>query len=239
MDFFDRHKALIITLLIFGIIFLGLYNFNLSNSNEKAREFLVDLENFRTEEEKIAEEPEPEKQPQETRRPSLQTHRAFNENEEARQSNFDNQLNEIFQKNSAAREESAENEATGSSGNYNLQNSKKEPVKKRSDGNNSSNLTSAKSGGIDNSSITFSLMGRTAVSIPNPIYTCDTAGRIVVNITVNAQGRVISTSINKGSSSTSNECLTESALEYAAQAVFSNLAGRNSQPGTITYQFQP
>lgn len=239
MDFFDRHKALIITLLIFGIIFLGLYNFNLSNSNQEIREMLVNLENFKLEEPVPEEEPEPEQQPQERPKPNVQTHRAFNENEEARQSNFDQQLNEIFERNSAAREEASENETASSTGSLNLNNSRKAQPQKRSDGNNSSTQTSTQSGGIDNSSITFSLQGRSAVSIPNPIYTCDLPGKVVVNITVNSQGRVIATSINKGSSTSSNQCLTENAMEYASQAVFSSLAGRDSQPGTITYLFQP
>src|SRR5690606_14906566 len=111
--------------------------------------------------------------------------------------------------------------------------------KERSDGNRSSENISTQSGGIDNSSITFSLVGRTAVDIPNPIYTCDRAGKVVVNITVNSAGRVLSTSINKGSSNTTNQCLTEQAMLYASQAVFSPLAGRDSQPGTITYHFKP
>ena len=49
MDFFDRHKALIITSLLFSVIILALYTFNLSNNNQKTRELLVDLENFRAE----------------------------------------------------------------------------------------------------------------------------------------------------------------------------------------------
>jgi TonB family protein len=239
MDFFDRHKALIITLLIFGILILGLYNFNLSNSNQKAREFLVDLDNYRLEEQ-AEPEPEPEEAEQQPQtRPSMQTHRAFNEEQEARNENFDQQLNEILDRNSANREESSENEAESSSGDYNIANTPRERPQQRSDGNNTTNETSTQSGGIDNSSITFSLVGRSAVHIPNPIYTCDRAGKVVVNITVDAQGRVTSTSLNKGSSTSSNQCLTENALQYAAGAIFSQLPGRNSQPGTITYYFQP
>lgn len=240
MDFFDRHKALIITLLLFGILILGLVNFNLSNSNRKARELLVDLDNFRTEE-KAQEEPQQEQEEQEPQpqQASPATHRAYNESEQARNQNFDQQLNEIFERNSASREETSETESTSSSGNLNLPSSRKQQPQQRSDGNNSSDQTSTRSGGLENSSITFSLVGRSAVFIPNPIYTCDVAGKVVVNITVNSQGRVVSTSINKGSSTSSNECLIQNALDYAGRAVFSDLAGRNSQPGTITYHFQP
>lgn len=239
MDFFDRHKALIITCLFCSVLLLALYNLSLSQNIAKERELLVDLENFKIEEpvEPEEKEPEPEETPQ-TNRQIEQTHQAYNENQESRDRNFDNQLQEIFEKNSASQTEATDADSDAGSGTFNYQRKEKE-IKKRSDGNRSSENISPQTGGIDNSSISFSLVGRTARSIPNPIYTCDRAGKVVVNITVNEKGRVLSTSINKGSSTTSNECLTEQAMQYASQAVFSNLPGRNSQPGTITYRFKP
>jgi len=238
MDFFDRHKALIITLLFFAVLLLGLINFNLANKNKETSEFIMDLDNLKIED-PVVDEPELEETSQKNTRETAQTHQAFNQDQEARDENFDQKLNEIFEKNSALQEETSEDEASNSSGDFNLQDKKNAEVKKRSDGNKTSTESSAKSGGIDHSSISFSLLGRSAVDIPNPVYTCDRSGKIVVNILVNAEGRVISTSVNKGSSSTTNECLTEQALEYAAQAVFSRLPGRTSQPGTITYNFKP
>ena len=237
MDFFDRHKALIITCLFCSVLILALYNFSLSSNIQKERELLVDLENFKIEKPEEP-KPEPEETPQTTNQQTVQTHQAFNENEEVRETNFDRQLEEIFEKNSASQLESSDEDSPGTSGSFGIQ-QKKEAVKKRSDGDRSSEKTSTQKGGMDNSSITFSLIGRTAVNIPNPIYTCDRAGKIVVNITVNAEGRVLTTSINRGSSSTTNECLTEQAMQYATQAVFSRMAARNSQPGTITYNFKP
>jgi len=238
MDFFDRHKALIITILFFAVLLLGLFNFNLANKNRKAREILMDLDNLKIEE-PVVEKPEPEEVPKKNTRETAQTHQAFNENLEDREENLDQQLQEIFEKNSALQTEASENETSNSSGNFNFQDKKKEQVQKKSDGNKTSEVTSTKKGGIDHSSISYSLLGRGAVDIPNPVYTCDRSGKIVVNISVNAEGRVTSTSVNKGSSSTTNECLTDQALEYAAKAVFSRLPGRNSQPGTITYNFKP
>ncbi len=238
MDFFDRHKALIITILFFAVLLLGLFNFNLANKNRKAREILMDLDNLKIEE-PVVEKPEPEDVPKKNTRETAQTHQAFNENLEDREENLDQQLQEIFEKNSALQTEASENKTSNSSGNFNFQDKKKEQVQKKSDGNKTSEVTSTKKGGIDHSSISYSLLGRGAVDIPNPVYTCDRSGKIVVNISVNAEGRVTSTSVNKGSSSTTNECLTDQALEYAAKAVFSRLPGRNSQPGTITYNFKP
>jgi TonB family protein len=237
MDFFDRHKALIITLLIFAVLFLSLYNLNLSNNIKKTRELLVDLDNFKIEE--VKEEEEPEEMVEAKPSENIETHQAFNQNEKARDANFNEQLNEIFQKNSAAQLESTDENASSSVGSHDLASAKKIEPKKQSDGNKSSEDISAQKGGIDRSSISYSLKGRTAIDIPNPIYTCDRSGKVVINITVNENGRVISTSVNKSSSSTNNECLTEQAEEYANQAYFSSMPGRTSQPGTITYNFKP
>ena len=237
MDFFEKHKALIITVLFCSVLILGLYNFNLSQKKKIEQQMLVDLEEYteaeETEEEKPAEEPKPE-----TTKNSPKTHRAFNENQEAREENFNRELDEILEKNSARQEQSSDSDnSTSTTGTFAT--GKKSENKKRSDGDNTSEDISTQSGSLRNSSISFSLRGRNAVSIPNPIYTCDRQGKIVVNITVNAEGRVIDTDINKASSNSDNECLIEKALEYALNARFSRLAGRNEQPGTITYNFKP
>lgn len=236
MDFFDKHKALIITSLLCSILLLALYNFSLSSNNKKARELLVDLENFQMEK-PVEEEPQEQETPQTTPSQTL-THQAYNETQEARTDNFDKQLQEIFEKNSSSQLESSDEESSGTSGSFNFQQKREEP-KKRSDGDRNTTNTSTQSGSMDNSSISFSLVGRSAVVIPNPIYTCDRSGKIVVNITVDDRGKVTSTSINRGSSNSSNDCLTQQALQYASQAIFSRQAGRPSQPGTITYNFKP
>jgi len=236
-NFFDRHKALIITSLLFAVLMLALYNFNLANNNQETAEMLVDLEQFKAEEEKVPDPEEQEETPQ--RNPKdVQTHQAYNQDKETREADFKNQLDEIFEKNSAEQEQ-AENENTeGSNGNYSVNRKNSEERNKRSDGDDSAEEASQKSAAYDYSSISFSLKGRRAVKIPNPVYTCDTAGKVVINITVDANGYVINSEINKGSSTTTNECLTDRALEYSAGARFSKLAGRNSQPGTITYHFR-
>ncbi len=238
MDFFDRHKALIITSLLFSVIILSLYTFTLSSNNQKTRELLVDLDNFRAEQLK-EEEPEPEEITEEATRPTPLTHQAFNENTEARNENFDRQLQEIFEKNSASQEETSEEENTKTTGTQGIASSPREEVKKRSDGDRSSETTSTQTGSLERSSISFNLLDRTAVHLPNPIYTCDRSGKVVVNISVNERGQVLTTSINRAASDTRNECLLEQALLYASQAMFSSLAGRNAQPGTITYNFKP
>lgn len=236
MDFFDKHKALIITSLLFAVLMLALYNFNLSSNNKATAEMLVDLEQYKLDQQ----EPEPQKQeetPQENRR-NIQTHQAYNQDKESRETDFNNKLNEIFEKNSAEQDQAENEETEGSEGNYAVSRKNAEEKRKKSDGDNSAEEASQKSAIYDYSSISFSLKGRSAVKIPNPVYTCDTAGKIVINITVDANGYVIESSVNKGSSTSTNECLTDRALQYSAGARFSKLPGRNSQPGTITYYFK-
>lgn len=238
MGFFDRHKALIITSLLFAILILAMYNINVSNSNKKVRETLIELNNLKREVQK-QEEQQPKEEPQpKAKQPNLQTHQAFNENRSESETNVKSRLDEIFEKNSAKQNALETETANSKSGEFDLSKNPAKKQQKASSGNNSSEEISNEQGTYRNSSISFSLVGRRAINIPNPIYTCDTAGKIVVNIEVNAEGAVISTSINRSSSTSTNECLVDQALEYAAGASFSRLPGRDSQPGTITYNFQ-
>ena len=239
MDFFEKHKALIITILFCSVLVLGLFNFGLSKKRQQQQEMLVDLENFTREER--AEEPPQDKAEEEKKIAdnNQQTHRAFNENQEARKDNFNKQLDKVLDPKSAKQEKASANNAKNiNSGDYKM-GRESEQSKEKSQGNDQTRAVSNQSGSLRNSSISFSLRGRKAIAIPNPIYTCDTPGKIVVNITVNSRGRVKSTGINKASSNSDNECLTKKAMEYAANAVFSSLSGRNDQPGTITYNFKP
>ena len=83
--------------------------------------------------------------------------------------------------------------------------------------------------------MSYSLVDRKLLNNPTPIYLCEKGGKIVVNITVNAGGEVTDAYINSSSLS-SNECLTDHAIEYAKQALF-NSASKASQLGTITFFF--
>lgn len=96
--------------------------------------------------------------------------------------------------------------------------------KQQSEGNNSK------------STISFSLKNRKKVFIPIPVYLCEEDGKIVVNITVNAQGNVIDTYVNNSSTS-DNECLIGHALDYAQQSQFSADASKKTQIGSITFYF--
>tara|TARA_R110002020_G_scaffold247833_1_gene461862 strand:- start:210 stop:935 length:726 start_codon:yes stop_codon:yes gene_type:complete len=87
------------------------------------------------------------------------------------------------------------------------------------------------------STVSYILNDRNALKIPNPVYTCDATGKVVINIVVNDQGAVTKTSYNKGSSTTANGCLVDQAMLYAERAFF-NRGNRDSQLGSITFEFQ-
>jgi len=89
------------------------------------------------------------------------------------------------------------------------------------------------------STINFYLENRYSDKMPNPIYTCISGGLIYVNIKVNQQGNVIEASVNSRKSTTSNECLKETALKYAKRAKFnSDFSAKEIQKGFISYMFK-
>lgn len=87
------------------------------------------------------------------------------------------------------------------------------------------------------SSMHYSLVDRIHEYLPTPIYLCETGGKIVVNITVNAIGKVTGATINEAAS-VDNECLKDHAIEYANNARFSADTSKKSQLGSITFYFE-
>jgi len=87
------------------------------------------------------------------------------------------------------------------------------------------------------STVSFDLANRTSVYIPNPVYTCDAQGAIVINITVNSNGSIVAMDYNKKASTSTNGCLIDQALDYTQQALF-NAVSKASQKGSITFHFQ-
>ena len=88
-----------------------------------------------------------------------------------------------------------------------------------------------------NVTVEYFLENREAVYLPVPAYKCHNGGRVVVNITVNRSGYVISASVDKSSSS-DDSCLCENAIEAAKNSSFSaSMDAPMRQNGTITYLF--
>lgn len=85
---------------------------------------------------------------------------------------------------------------------------------------------------------TFDLGGRSlgTGSLPKPAYNVQEEGRVVVNITVNPAGQVISTGINPQTNTVSS-ALRKAAEDAAKKARFNTVNGVTNQTGTITYYF--
>ena len=86
--------------------------------------------------------------------------------------------------------------------------------------------------------ITYSMVDRMHSYLANPVYTCESFGKVVINVKVNSSGRVIDATYNQSSSNTKNGCLVENAIKYALQSRFDPKPGVEEQVGSITYLFQ-
>ena len=87
---------------------------------------------------------------------------------------------------------------------------------------------------------TYDLEGRSLGGdgkLPKPVYNVQEEGRVVVTVTVNPEGKVISANINRRTGTTSL-ALRNAALNAAKSAVFNRINGLNNQEGTITYYFK-
>lgn len=106
------------------------------------------------------------------------------------------------------------------------------------EGSPTGNAAEGKSTGVGGYG-TFDLNGRSLGSggLPRPVYNVQDEGRVVVTITVNPAGEVISTSINKRTN-TVNAALRKAAEDAAIKARFNSVDGVNNQTGTITYYFK-
>ncbi|MCB0480567.1 MAG: hypothetical protein KDC83_04000 [Flavobacteriales bacterium] len=88
--------------------------------------------------------------------------------------------------------------------------------------------------------ITYYLKNRTegAIGLQNPVYLCEVGGKVVVDITVNQFGDVISARVNTSLSETKDACLFEAAKESALLSTFNEDQGaEEKQRGSITYVF--
>jgi hypothetical protein len=91
------------------------------------------------------------------------------------------------------------------------------------------------------SNIRYYIKNRKDVFIANPLYQCpkNMSGLIVVNISVDRSGKVISAKNNKKKSTVKEECLISSAIEAAYDSYFnSNNSAPAVQNGYITYKYR-
>lgn len=237
MHLTDQHKALLITFFLSGTVVLSVFNLNLKQQSELAAESYYEMEP----EEKLTEEEIKILEALEKLSNSkAETNQAFNETQDIKhfaqaykpiappedyepkksEENNDNESessNSYENKPTTARAINEEELSSFSKVNELLKQQKAEQVNKKS-------------------TMHYSLAGRTHRFLPTPIYLCEEGGKIVINITVNEKGNVIKTYVNTSSTS-SNECLIEHAMEYAQEATFSEDASKKSQIGSITFYF--
>lgn len=86
--------------------------------------------------------------------------------------------------------------------------------------------------------IYYDLANRTHTYLPIPIYKCQGSGKVVLNIEVNQNGFVEKAQIIANESTTSDECLIETAVTTALVSRFnSDFNSPKIQKGTLSYQF--
>lgn len=86
--------------------------------------------------------------------------------------------------------------------------------------------------------IFYDLTGRHHTYLPIPIYKCEGAGQITLLIEVDREGNVTKAQMTSQLSTTSDQCLTETAITYALRAKFN--ADMNApvlQGGFLTFVF--
>lgn len=86
----------------------------------------------------------------------------------------------------------------------------------------------------------FSLENRYHTYLPIPVYKCPTGGKVTVAIEVGRDGNVITAKIDVAGSSTSDPCLTETAIGSAMKSRFNpDQSAPQRQQGTVTFHFVP
>ena len=86
--------------------------------------------------------------------------------------------------------------------------------------------------------IFYELAGRVHKNLPLPIYLCEGAGKVVVDIEVDRKGLVVTSAINERETAIVNECLYEAAKKAASLSIFNtDYSAPNRQSGKITYHF--
>jgi len=230
MEFIEKHKALIITSMLMGIFVLSLYNINMIHKKKEQSEIMMEIPEELMEE--LTKEEEPEPAPEDNREliASKRTHNAFNEDFEDSE-DFEERIKSLTETTEAVEQTSDNEQLTEGQEAINEDVISEEVPEDKKDQKPITEEVNNR-----NSSVTFTLKGREKKDIPNPIYTCNGSGKVVVKIEVNQNGYVIDAKIDKKRSSTRNECLFDNALDYAQDALFSS-SDLKEQKGFITYYF--
>ena len=228
------YRSLLITSLLFGILFLLLYSIKLG-SVKKAEEPVYDIE-YTQMEELLPKEQDLAKIS--TEQTAIETNRAYNEAEKllAEMSREEVKTSEEIQNKMNEIDAAIENSKASNIGNG-LRASEKASKKNKKSTEGKTEENSGKKSANRNTTISYRLVNRNDLDLPNPVYTCEGSGKVVINIVVDSLGRVVKTTYSEGASTTTNGCLIDSAMEYAQQARFTTKPNKDKQLGTITYNF--
>lgn len=237
MNFNYSYRAFLITSLLTGSLVLLLFSIKLSNqqvqSNEDVYDVLIAPKDLMPEDLNLA-----TLTPQTVK---VETNRAYNEAEKFI-SSIENENQEITETTEGKLQEmnDAMEESQNSSSGNEESITKKPENKKKSKLSNSESDKDAQAvvkSGNRNTTISYQLVNRKDVDLPNPVYTCYGSGKVVINVEVNNLGKVLKSSYNKTASTTSNQCLIDAASEYSLLARFNTDASKLKQLGTITFNF--
>lgn len=231
----NQHKALLLTFLISGTIVLTVFNLNFKNKQDAVAESFYELEP----EKELTEEEKKIIETLEKLNSKAETNSAFNETDKNK--HFSQAYQQIAPPEDYVPKTSEENDGEGDESNSLGENKPIKPAVNKEELSSYSKvndvLKQQQTKGVNTkSTVSFSLVDRKKVSIPIPVYLCEVDGKIVINITVNANGKVIDAYFNNASTS-KNECLVEHALEYAKSSYFSADASKKTQLGSITFSF--
>lgn len=239
MNIINKHKALIITFLLTGIVVFGMFSIQITKQSEFIAESLYEIEP------KTENELEDKLQNSET---DAKTNKAFNEDEEFKKlmKNFKMVPSNDFEKTTKKRSENTQNKnqeltttsTYKNSNTYAIKESDTEKFNRLKDliDKKTNLINTAGEHSKNKSTLTYSLKNRTLLSYNTPRYLCERFGKVVVNIRVNQSGEVFDAYIN-GSSNTNNQCLIDHALDYAKSVRF-DTAKQNDQLGSITFYFK-
>lgn len=230
-SFTNAEKSITITLFVMFCLVISLLIVQIQNKEKEVMIEMAHLPDLLEELEELRKEPEPEPQP-EIPSNTKATISAYNESDMNLQHSESamKSLDEIF----AEREMQEANELMTSN---TLKNDfvlpdetgleKEKSVLKKEETVNKNAL------------VKYSLANRTLRGeIPNPIFTCEKYGTVVITIKVSEAGNVIEATVDKTKTTTSDGCLLDNALIYAQQALFNVARGSGVQVGNITYSFQ-
>ena len=228
MNFNYSYKAFVITILLLGNLYLLFYFVKLpSNQIIPEDEFEIEYasEEILPEEDlaKVSEE-----------KTKIETHKVFSEDQK-----FIKELESDRKENSESIEDklSEINDAISDSKMERVAIPPEKKIEKKKDAKSTNLESTLATTNNSKSTNSYRLINRKVIVFPNPVYTCDSFGKVVLHIEVNANGYVIMTSVNKNASTTTNLCLIESAIDYAKKARFTKDANKPSQMGSITYVF--